>query len=463
MGEPRVNSYLDGAFAPVRSEDDFELEVWGDWPEGLDGTLYRNGSNPQFEPREGDGYHWFSGDGMIHAFTAQDGRVSYRNRWVRTPKWEKENAAGRALWGGFGNPFTSDDSVRGTDSGGVANTNIVLHGGRLLALEEGHAPFEIEAATLAGRGAYDLGGKVTAHPKTDPATGELIFFAYMDSPMPFAPLLSWGVADRDGRLLRRETFEAPYCSMVHDFMVTANHVLIPVLPLTGCLNRAMGGLPAFAWERDKPARIGVMRRDAGVGSLRWFEAEPCYVFHVMNAFERGDTIVADVMRYDTAPLFPLADGRPGEKSAAYLARWIFDLAGDTDVVREERLDDLAGEFPRFDERFAMADYRHGWFAGSMRRPGAAVADSLAHVDLTTGRRSAFVLPEGDALGEPVFVPAGPGVAEGEGALLAVAHRGRENVAELLVFDALDVAAGPRAGAKVPRRVPHGFHGNWVSA
>jgi carotenoid cleavage dioxygenase-like enzyme len=457
----RVNPYLAGAFAPIRSEDDFELQVWGELPAGLNGTLYRNGSNPQFEPREPE-YHWFSGDGMIHAFTLEDGRARYRNRWVRTEKWLAENAAGRALWGGF-DPMQADESVRGQDSGGVANTSVVMHAGRLLALEEGHAPFEIEPGTLASLGTYDLGGKVTAHPKTDPVTGELVFFAYSDEPGFFSPKVSWGVADADGRLLRRETIETPYCSMIHDFMVTEGHVLVPVLPLTGCLNRAMRGLPAFAWDPEQPALVGVMRRDAGAASLRWFNTGACYVFHVLNAYETPTTLVADVMRYDTAPLFPLADGRRGDKSAAYLVRWTFDLTGASDAIKEERLDDLAGEFPRLDERRAGLDHRHGWFAGSLRRPGVAVADTLAHYDFAKARRRDFVLPEGDAASEPVFVPAAPDAPEGEGWLLSVAYRGGEDLSELLVFDAQDLAAGPVGGARLPRRVPHGFHGAWVGA
>ena len=143
-------SYLAGNFAPVRSEDDFDLEVdrarsRPAWP----ATFYRNGPNPQFEPR--DAYHWFSGDGMIHAFFVEDGKVRYRNRYVRTPKWELEHAAGQALFGTFGNPMTTDPSVMGKDSG-VANTNIVWHAGQLLALEEGHRPFELDPATLESRG-----------------------------------------------------------------------------------------------------------------------------------------------------------------------------------------------------------------------------------------------------------------------------------------------------------------------
>src|SRR5215472_4234274 len=128
----RTNPYLSGNFAPVGSEDDFtDLRVTGEFPRELRGTLYRNGPNPQFEPRDPD-HHWFAGDGMIHAFRFAEGRVSYLNRYVRTPRWELEHASGHSLFGTFGNPLTSDPSAAGRDSG-VANTNIVWHAGRLLA------------------------------------------------------------------------------------------------------------------------------------------------------------------------------------------------------------------------------------------------------------------------------------------------------------------------------------------
>src|SRR3984957_21141949 len=161
----RVNPYLAGNFAPVRSEDDFsDLPVKGEIPRELAGVLFRNGPNPQFEPRD-PAHHWFAGDGMIHAFSFDSGKVSYRNRFVRTPKWELEHEAGRSMFGTFGNPMTSDPSVIGKESG-VANTNIVWHAGKLLALEEGHQPFEMDPASLDSRGYVEAyRGKVTAHPK----------------------------------------------------------------------------------------------------------------------------------------------------------------------------------------------------------------------------------------------------------------------------------------------------------
>src|ERR1700744_2829416 len=135
--------------APIPMECDATfLKVVGELPRELNGTLYRNGPNPQFEA---PGAHWFVGDGMLHAFHLENGRASYRNRWIRTPKWQAEHDAGRALFGGFGRKLPGAPASA-TQDGGVAKTNIIFHGARLLALEEGHLPRQIEARTLAALG-----------------------------------------------------------------------------------------------------------------------------------------------------------------------------------------------------------------------------------------------------------------------------------------------------------------------
>ncbi|HEY5006672.1 MAG TPA: carotenoid oxygenase family protein [Caulobacteraceae bacterium] len=459
-GSPRINAYLSGNFAPVRSEDDFDLEVVGQIPAGIRGAFYRNGPNPQFEPR-GD-YHWFSGDGMVHGFFVEDGKVSYRNRYVRTPKWALENSAGKALFGGF-DPRAADPSVAGKD-GGVSNTNIVWHAGRLMALEEGHKPFELDPITLESRGYVDeYAGRVTAHPKIDPKTGEMVWFAYSVGDMPFSNTVSYGVTDAEGQVVRRDNFEAPYSSMVHDFLVTDRYALFPILPLTGSLERAMQGAPPFAWEPEKGSHVGVMLRDAGVDSMRWFTTDACYVFHPMNAWEDGDKILADVMEYPVAPLFPLVDGTMSERSAARLVRWTFDLDGATNTIKREPIDDLAGEFPRFDERYAGLAYRHGWFAANAARPGDFGFDSLAHIDQRTGKRVVYTFPSGDVPGEPIFIPRTADAVEGDGWIVAVVYRAAEDRSDFVVFDAQGIKAGPIATAKLPRRVPFGFHGNWRQA
>jgi len=466
MQQPTASRPPRGNITPIPFECDAPfLKVTGELPRELNGTLYRNGPNPQFDAPNA---HWFVGDGMLHAFHLENGRASYRNRWIRTPKWLAEHDAGRALFGGFGRKLA--DAPADLTDGGVANTNIVFHAGRLLALEEAHLPTEIAPGTLATLGYHDYGGRLrgafTAHPKIDPVTGELIFFSYNASG-PFTPMLSFGTIDAAGKLTRLTRFEAPYASMVHDFIVTANHVLFPVLPITGSLDRAMAGRPPYAWEPDKGAFVGVMKRNGDAKDIVWFRAENCYVFHVMNAWEDGDHLVADVMQSEEPPLFSHPDGRPTDphKSRARPCRWRFDLSGKSDRFTQTYLDDLTGEFPRIDDRRAGLPNQHGWYACADRNAAALEGLSgIAHVDVLRGAlKASYLLPDGDTLSEPVFVPRSGAAAEGDGWLLSVVWRSATNCSDLAVFNATDIGAGPAALVHLGHRVPDGFHGNWVGA
>ncbi len=451
--------------APIPFECDAPFpRISGELPRELNGTLYRNGPNPQFEA---EGAHWFVGDGMLHAFHLENGRASYRNRWVRTPKWLAEHDAGRALFTGFGRKLP--DAPAHLTDGGVANTNIIYHAGRLLALEEGHLPTEIEPGTLATRGYCNYQGRIagpfTAHPKIDPGSGEMVFFGY-NAAGPLTPALSCGAIDASGKVTRFERFEAPYASMVHDFIVTENHLLFPILPITGSMARAMAGRPPYAWEPDTGAFVGVMKRRGAAKDIVWFRAETCYVFHVMNAWEDGNRIIADVMQFEEAPLFPHSDGTPTDptKSRARLCRWTFDLAGNTDRFAQTYLDELTGEFPRIDDRRAGAKSRHGWYAcANPDVPFVGGLSGIVHVDGNGDRLGRYLLPAGDTISEPVFVPRASDAAEGDGWLLAVVWRARENRSDLAVFNATDLGSGPIALVHLGHRVPDGFHGNWVGA
>jgi len=459
---------LQGNYAPLRMECDApDLIVRGDVPEEINGALFRIGPNPQFPPRDKQ-HHWFAGDGMVHGFYLQGGRVDYRNRWVRTPKFVTERKHGRSMFGTFGNPMTTDPSVMGQDTG-LANTNIIHHAGRLLALEEAHFPYEMSVETLDSTGYHDFGGKMagtrfTAHPKIDPETGEMLFFGYSHGGF-FTDGISFNVADANGEITRADTFTAPYACMIHDFIVTREHVVFPVLPLTSSMERAMAEQSPFAWEPEKPGYLGVLRRDQQVESIRWIEIPPCYVFHPMNAYDTPNGIVADVAWYAAAPLFPHADGTPGdpELASAKMVRWELDIAAEK--LTQTDLDDRAAEFPRFDERHAGLGYRHGWFAGVERRTRGDRGnwDQIVHIDLETGKRSAWSDGPTSHVGEPVFVPRASDAAEGDGWVLFTVYRAEENRSDLVILNALDVDGEPAAVCEVPHRVPHGFHGNWVDA
>ena len=455
--DPRVsNPYVSGNQAPVRVESTLEPKIRGRIPPGMRGALFRNGPNPQFDP--GPNYHPFIGDGMIHGFWLREGEARYANRYVRTPRWLTENAAGRPLFGGMGLP--SDPSVEKILSGG-ANTHIVHHAGKLMALQEGSNPFELAKSDLTSKGWVETGGRFTAHPKTDPSSGELLWFAYSSGEGPLNPYLDYGMSDASGRIVRRDRFKAPYCSMVHDFIVTQNHTAFPVLPLTGDIGRAKRGLPAFAWEPEKGAFVGLMARGASVDSVRWIEVDPVYVFHPANAYEEDGHLHCDMMEYPSAPLFPNPDGSRRVPVRARLVHWSIDLNASAARVIRTPVSDLVGEFPRIDERFAGLPYRHVWQTANVEMNEALQFDSLAHLDLKSGRQTLRRFSGGDSVGEPVFVPRSATAPEGDGWILAVVHRAGEGRSDLLILNAQDIGGEPEAVLELPCRVPAGFHGSWV--
>ena len=466
-------------YAPLLEErSDFELEISGEIPKELNGTLYRNGPNAQFSSPDIEN-HWFSGDGMLHAFSLEEGRASYQNRWVRTPKWKAERRAGRQLVGAFGRPLGEN----APKDSGTANTHVIWHAGRLLALEEAHLPTEILPGSLETIGYHNfnaaVSGPFTAHPKIDPSNGELLFFGYAATGH-LSPSIRYGAVDAAGLLKSTHIFDAPYTSMVHDFIVTQDYALFPILPLTGSIERLKHGQPPFAWERGKGAYVGLLRRDSPGSGIRWFRGEECYVFHVMNSWQEGDKIHAHVMQCAEPPFFPRTgthDYNP-ERTQTKLCKWTFDLTSRSDQFSQTYLDDLFGEFPRIDDRNAGFAYRFGYYACQIQdgrarsiapasRAGGQKHTSdyfnaIARIDFATNERTLRVRPNGGGVSEPIFVPRSAGADEGDGWLLVVAWDRRENCSELLILDSSDISRHPIATVRLPRRVPFGFHGTWVA-
>jgi carotenoid cleavage dioxygenase len=457
--------------APIDFElADEPLRVRGVLPAGLAGVLVRNGPNPlRVDPAQ----HWFAGHGMVHRFEFASGQVRYRNRWVRTQRWLGERAGAsaeeRALGAGTAQGLPRDD--------GVANTNVLMHGARLLALEEAHLPIELHPQTLDTLRQVDFGGALqgafTAHPKVDPRTGELLFFSY-GGPDGLGAGMTAGSIDANGRVQQVRQFEAPYASMVHDFAFTAQHMLFPVMPLTGSAARARAHAPAYAWEPQVGTFVGIMRRD-GSAEPDWWQGPVCFVYHVMNAWEEGERIYMDVMQSDAPSGFTWPDGSPIEGAGhARLCRWTFDLHGKERVFTSALIANVEGEFPRIDERFAGSAYHHGWLAAHSDGEHGLFTQ-IVHVDqgdrsstrrletLSNTRLDIYPLEAGDSTSEPVFVPRAVDAPEGDGWLLAVIFRGAQMRSDLLVFDALHVATGPLVTVEVPHRIPNGFHGNWVAA
>ena len=454
--------HLIGNFAPIRMESNIDdVIVEGEIPKEINGTYYRNGPDPKFPPRGGSS-HWFGGDGMIHAFHINDGKVSYLNRWMKTVKWKKEHEEQKALWSSGMDVMNNDPSVSNIETDGLANTAIVSHAGKIFALEEAHAPFEFDQMTLESKGSHTfsdkLQGPVTAHPKVDPITGELLFFGYMADGF-FTDTIRYTAVSKDGNISKSELIKAPFPSMVHDFFATQKYIIIPVFPLTGDFERALNGKPPFAWEPEKGTHVCILPRDGSADDAKWIECDPSFVFHYMNAYDENGSINCDLMEFGVPPLFPYADGTmPEQKDAeAKHVRWHIDL--NKGKIEKTAMDDLTGEFPRIDDRFALQKHSHGYYAGNIgKHPKGMSLNTIVHYDFLTDKREHYTTQDEGAFGEPVFVPKSRDSKDGEGWLIATEFNAKENRSNLVILDAMNVSSGPIAVAQLPHRVPYGFHG-----
>jgi carotenoid cleavage dioxygenase-like enzyme len=424
-----------GNYAPVEDElTELDLPVDGAVPAELNGWYLRNGPNPRQA-----GAHWFTGEGMIHGVRLEGGRAKwYRNRWVRTDSFEKDF------------PLYNADGTRNLRSA-AANTHVVNHAGKTLALVESSLPYEI-TNDLKTLGAYDFGGKLvdsmTAHPKICPTTGEMHFFGYGSI---FAPHVTYHRADANGELTINRPLDVPGLTMMHDFALTAEHVVFMDLPVVFSLDVAVksdSDMP-YRWDDNYGARLGVLRRDDPFGEVRWFDIDPCYVFHVANAYDTDGSIVLQAVRYRE-----LWRDNGGFDVDGVLWSWTVDLTSGT--VSERQLDDRAVEFPRIDDRRATLPARYAVSVGDGR---------LVRYDLTTGDavEHGFGSPESPGgPGEAVFVPSTTGAAdESSGWYISYVYDPARDGSDLVILDASDFAADPVARIKLPQRVPFGFHGNWI--
>jgi len=462
MNEGPANPFLSRGFEPIRKEyEQADLSIEGEIPEELDGTFYRIGPSPQFPPR--GIYNPLNGDGMIHAFNVHQGRASYRNRWVRTQQWQIDHDAGRAMFGTTGNPSDSDPAVASMRTDGVANTNLIWHGGRLLALEEGHAPIEIHPDSLETIGPWSFDGRLprnmTAHPKVDPASGEMVFFANFPTGRLTGDIELY-FANAAGELTRSQTIRGPFPALIHDFALTRDFAVVFFCPVTVSIKRAMAGGPAIAWEPELGIHVAIIARNAS-DDVRWFTGPSCMAWHSMNAFNDGDSLIVDVCQQENA-VFPRANGSPTDPrlAAQILTRWKFDWRkpGAFEVTR---MSEAICEYPRIDERRVGLEYRYGYVA-CMGGPGTddIFHRGVARFDHHTRRMETYTDGPRFAVAEPVFVPSTPDAPEGEGFVLTNIFDEQRNASHLAIFDAEAIERGPIARAHLDHRIPVGFHALW---
>lgn len=450
--------FLAGNNAPILEErGPLEVEVPEGLPLDLNGTFYRTGPNPQFAPI--DPYHPFAGDGMVHGFKISDGKLGYVNRWVKTPKFELEKKHGRSLYRGFdANP--ADRALTEGVSFDVANTNMVWHGNSLLALYELGRPYELDPETLETIGFWGdkqgYEGKMTAHPRVDPRTGEMLFYNCNTG----KPELTFHIADKSGHVTKSETIELPYSCMIHDFFVTEDYVVFPISPAILDDNWEHRGDAHSYWDPEQGSYLCIAPR-RGEFKVQWIEMDNCVVFHPLNAFNRGSKITVDVVKYPACPMMPNKDGDYTEglsvMTSTSLKRWTFDAVGGGDL-HEEEIDGLPGEFPRIDDRYANYEHQHGYMLNFSPEHGGA--DTISHINIGTGEIDRYSAGEGVGLSEPVFVPRSDNAPEGDGYLITTRYDEVKDESALEILDATDVSAGPISVAALPFRFPTGFHAIW---
>ncbi len=466
LEEAERSPYLAGNYAPIDTEiTAADLHVVGVLPDDLAGTFVRNGSNPKLPPK--GRYHWFDGDGMIHAVELGGGRATYRNRYVRTEGLAAELAAGRPLWTGLlERPDFRNPGGPYKDTG---NTDLVWFRGELLALWwlSGKARV-IRLPEVATVGEETFGGTlprcISAHPKVDPRTGEMIFFDYQPAP----PYLTCGVISPEGRVVHHVAIDLPGPRFQHDIAITPRYTVLFDFSLQWDEAQLARGRSKLVFRRDRPTRFGVIPRFGSGDEVRWFEASPCFMYHTINAWEEGDEIVL----IGCKTLNPLAadpSNPPARGAAPVLGhlrlepvfhRWRFDLR--TGATKEETLDDVSTEFPRMDNRALGTKSRwsyHGRFAGAE----SMLFDACVKYDAGNGSSKAHAYPKGWYGGETAFAPRIGSRAEDDGYLVTFVANEASGESELYVIDARNVDREPVARVRIPQRVPTGYHTWWVAA
>jgi carotenoid cleavage dioxygenase len=469
-----------GPFAPVRAEIDlFDCEVEGKLPADLRGTFYRVGPDFQYPPKMPN--IPFDGEGHVGMFRFENGHVDYRSRFVRTQRFKAQHQAREALFGTYRNPRTDDATVKGL-SRGTANTSVIFHHGKLMALKEDSPPVVMDPDTLDTLDDYyTFGGRLksltfTAHPKLDSDSGEMIAFGYEASGEASDDVAVLTI-DRHGKLTDETWIKVPYVGMVHDFAVTQKHIAFLVVPMLTDVEGMKQGRIHFSWDSTLPTWLGVMRRGGDGRDLRWFKGPERCATHTMGCFSDGERVFIDMDMglKNQFPFIPNKDGSPYDPIGGQgrVTRLSVDLAQASRPGYDmEVLFPHSGVLSRQDDRYHTVPYSVGFMrcldptlpldprlAGAPFRP----YNTWTRFEHVQRRVQSFFAGADSGLQECCFVPRSARAAEGDGYLIGVADRPFEARSDLLILDAQRLADGPLATVRMPFRIYAQIHGWWVSA
>lgn len=465
---------------PFRFEGDlYDLEVEGRIPEGLDGTFYRVGPDQAFPPKMGDA-NPFNGDGAVTSFRIRDGHADMKHRFVMTDRLKAERAARRGLFGDYRNRFTDDPTVQDVQRT-VANTNVFPHAGKLLAIKEDGPPYELDPVTLETKGIWDWNGQMTAtsytaHPKIDPANGNLYGYSYAAKGEATDDLVFWGF-DRNGKKFWEVWFKSPYPGMIHDCAISENYIVLALMPQVMDLERIRRGGILFQWEPTYDHVYIVAPLGGEAKDIRFFRAPNAMPGHTINAFDDGGKLYLDlpVASNNVFWFFPDKDGRfpPPGSFGTEVTRWTFDMNDRNSKAVPNVFSRMAAEFPHVDDRYLGRPYRYGFMQATdptkpynAERAGPIMGfffNTFVTLDTTTGKADTWFAGDTSSTQEPVFAPKSATAAEGEGYVMGIVNRRAENRSDLVILDAQRMSEGPVATVKIPVRLKYGIHGNWVPA
>lgn len=462
MAEARVlesnNPFLQGNNAPVYQEITAEdLEVIGEIPKDIAGNFLRTGPNPYFVPDD-ERYHLFDGDGMLHGLHISGGKATYRNRFVASTGLLEEREKGHWIYPTLN--MIGDYLARGEmpTTKNTGNTAMVFHNGQLFTIMEGGTPYRISLPDLSTEGEHDFDGTVThnftAHPKVDAESGEMMTFGYGITP----PYLSYSVIDPDGRARHQTEITIPKPIMMHDCAITEHYTIFPDLPLVFDLERMMSGGAFVEWDADNGSRIGIVPRRGDDTSIRWFEIEESFLFHVANAWEEGDEVVFQACRSNRGGI-EATEGADPREQLGQLHEWRFNMA--TGEVVSRALDsEYYCDFPRIKDDLVGFKNRYT-YAARFRVAEMPVFDGEMKYDNETGKIQVHRFGDSCESGEAVFAPRIGATAEDDGYVICFVYDAATGDSECRIIDAQRFEDEPVARIRIPQRVPHGFHAAWV--
>lgn len=456
---------LTGPFAPVLTEDVLtDLPVEGQIPKDLNGVYLRNGPNPRFKPK--GLYHPFDGDGMIHAAQFKNGALTYRNKWVRTQGWLDNDASGEETHYGI---HTSLKGRADRPMADAANTDIIGHAGKAVATwylaGKAHIidPITLETTDAADYGADGSGQGVSAHPKVDEITGEMMFFDYFDT----APYMAYGVVDKTGKLVHHVPIELPGNRLPHDMGISENYSILHDLPVYHDEAALAAGRHKIRFNAEMKARFGVIPRFGKSEDIQWFEFSPCFVYHVINCREEGDEIVMTACRFmPTQNQDGTIDERATAKMIAHLGMnarlWQYRMNLKTGETSERCLNaEHNCEFPSYNSALTGRYSQYAYLVD--HNPKTLHWTGIRKFDTDTGESLGNWSdgPEHCWYSEPWFAPADTPRSEDHGYVITFMWNDKTKVQELQIFDALNISAGPAARVTLPHPIPVGFHACWM--